>query len=148
MCRSNRSPWAYVLPCVQDECWDIRRGKLLWLSPCLWWRRIPHEDLDEGDHVHEDHDHPWSASGSEDCLVMFSPFHCTIYLYSGRYSVFTVSLPPFSVELHDLVLVSAVSPFCWRSDVNPLFICFSVKFFPVGLRVSLFLHAHLALLVL
>ena len=32
------------------------------------------EDLDEGDHVHEDHDDHCSASGTEDCLVMF-PFH-------------------------------------------------------------------------
>ena len=34
-----------------------------------------HEDLVEGDHVHEDHDNHLSASGSEDYLVMFSLFH-------------------------------------------------------------------------
>ena len=93
MCgRSNRSPWAYVLPCVQDECWDIRRGKLLWLSPCLWWRRIPHEDLDEGDHVHEDHDHPWSASGSEDCLVMFSSFPLyNLFVFRALFGLYSVA---------------------------------------------------------
>ena len=33
-----------------------------------------HEDLQESDHVHEDHDDQCPASGSEACLVMFSPF--------------------------------------------------------------------------
>ena len=51
-----------------------------------------HEDHDEGDHVHEEHDGHCSASGSEDCLVRFSLFNCAICLYSGRSSVFTVSL--------------------------------------------------------
>ena len=51
-------------------------------------------DLDETDHVHEDnHDH-CSASNTEDCLAMFSLFHCTMCLYSGCSSAFTVSLPP------------------------------------------------------
>ena len=36
-----------------------------------------HENLDEGDHVHEDHDDHCSASGSEAPLVMFSRFDCT-----------------------------------------------------------------------
>ena len=53
-----------------------------------------HEDLDEGDHVHEDHDDHCAASGAEACLVMFSLSHCTICLYSGCSSVLTVSLPP------------------------------------------------------
>ena len=35
-----------------------------------------HADLDESDHVHEDH---WSSSSSEDCLVMFLLFHCSIF---------------------------------------------------------------------
>ena len=52
-----------------------------------------HEDLDESDHVHEDNDDQCSTSGTEDCLVMFSHFHCTICLYSRCASVFTVSLP-------------------------------------------------------
>ena len=54
----------------------------------------PHEDHDESDHVHEDHDDHCSASGSEDCLVMFSMFHSARCLYSEYSSVFTVSLPP------------------------------------------------------
>ena len=84
LCRSNKSHCACVLPCVQDECWDIRCGKLLWWSPCSWWRRIP----------------PWrpwwkwpkswrprwplfsigfwGLSGH-----VFPPFHCTMCLYSG-----------------------------------------------------------------
>ena len=35
------------------------------------------KDLDESDHVHEDHDGNCSASGTEDCLVICSLFHCT-----------------------------------------------------------------------
>ena len=33
---SNKSPWACVLPCVQDEWWNIRCVRSLWLSPGLW----------------------------------------------------------------------------------------------------------------
>ena len=64
--------------------------------------------LMDGDDVHEDHDDHWSASDSEDCRVMCS-------------SVFTMSLPPPFVGLCELILVSVVSPFCGRSDVNPFF---------------------------
>ena len=53
-----------------------------------------HEDLGESDHILEDHEDHCSASGSEDCLVMFSLFHCTMCLYSVCSWVFTVSLPP------------------------------------------------------
>ena len=75
-----------------------------------------HEDHDECDHVIEDHDDRSSASGNEDCLVMFSVFHCTTSLYTGcSYGVVASSL----VGLHDLVLVSVVTPFVRRSDVNP-----------------------------
>ena len=59
----------------------------------------------------------------------YSVLSTTICLLSGS-SVFTLSLPPY-----DLVLVSVVSPSCRRSDVNPFFTCYSVKFFHVGLRV-------------
>ena len=61
--------------------------------------KFHHEDLDEGDHVHEDHDDNWSASVSEDFLVMFFLFNCTMCLYSVSSSVFTVSLPPCSLGL-------------------------------------------------
>ena len=44
---------------------------------------------------------------------------------------------------YDLVLASVTSPFGRRSDVRPFFICYSVKFFHVGLRVSLLVHAYL-----
>ena len=50
--------------------------------------------------------------------------------------------------LYDLVSVSVVTPFFRRSDVNRIFICYAVKFFHVGLRVAMFMHAHLVLLVL
>ena len=52
----------------------------------------------------------------------------------------------FLVGLYHLVLVHVVSPFCGRSDVIPLVIGCSVKFFHVGLRVS-FVHVQLILLV-
>ena len=48
------------------------------------------EDRDESDHVHEDRDDLWSASGSEDFLVMLPLFHWTICFYSECSSVFTV----------------------------------------------------------
>ena len=45
--------------------------------------------------VHDDHDDHGSASGSQDCLVKFSLFHCTIcFCIQGCCAVFTVSLPP------------------------------------------------------
>ena len=50
--------------------------------------------------------------------------------------------------MYDLVLVIVVSPCCRGSDVNPLFICSSVKLFNVGLRASLCPRARLLLLVL
>ena len=90
LCRSNQSPWACVLPCVQDE--DV-----VGYCDCRHVcddEEYHHEDLDEGDHVHEDRDDHCSASGTEDCLVMFLHFHFTNCLYSRCSSVFTVSLPP------------------------------------------------------
>ena len=70
-----------------------------------------HLDLDEGDHVHESHDYHCSASGPEDCLVVFSLVPLYI-LFSRCSSVFTVSVPSSSEGLHELVLVSVVSPYC------------------------------------
>ena len=117
----NISPWACVPPCVQDEL----LGHQMW-----WWvirivamlAMTKNPLLDEGDHVHEDHDVHCSASGTEDCLVMCSLFHCTtlylFWVFFGLYGVVVYSL----VVLYDLVLVSVVSPFVRRSEVNPLFI--------------------------
>ena len=46
-----------------------------------------HEDLDEGDPCPRRPRWPLaSASGTEDCLVMFSIFHCAMRLYSQRSS--------------------------------------------------------------
>ena len=45
-----------------------------------------HEDLDEVDHVNEDHDDHCPASGSDDCLVIFSFSHLT------KSFIFTASL--------------------------------------------------------
>ena len=74
------------------------------------------EDLDEGDNVHEGHDHHWSASGSEDCLVMSSLFPLysvfVLRVFFGLYGVAASSL----VGLYDLVLFSVMSPFCRTSD--------------------------------
>ena len=92
-----------------------------------------HEDLDEGDHVHEDHDDHSSASAAQDCWVMCSLFHSTSCFYSGCYSDSTVSLPPPWEGCTTLSSVSVVRPFCGRSDVIPLIICCWVKFFHVGL---------------
>ena len=73
-----------------------------------------HEDLDEGDNVHEDHDDHWSASGSEDCLVMFPLSHCknalVFRVFFGLYGVAASSL----IGLYDLVLVSVVTPVLWK----------------------------------
>ena len=75
---------------VQDECWDIRCDRWLWVSPCLWRRRIP-----PWKPRIEDHDDHCSASGSEDCLgSVFSLFHCPICVYSLCSAGFMVSLPP------------------------------------------------------
>ena len=52
-----------------------------------------HDELVEDDHVHEDHDEHCSASGTQDCLVMFALFNRAIGLYSGCSSVFTASFP-------------------------------------------------------
>ena len=102
-----------------------------------------HEDLDEGDHVHEDHDDSSALlSGHAFPFPLYNLFVFRVFF--GLYVVAASSL----AALYDLVLVSAVSPFCRSIDVNGMFICSSVKFFNVGLRVSLFVHAHLVQLVL
>ena len=75
------------------------------------------EDLDEGDHVHEDHDDHCSASGTEDRLVMSSLVHCTTCLFFCLCGVAASSL----VGLYHLTLVSVVSPFVKRSVVYPCF---------------------------
>ena len=49
---------------------------------------------------------------------------------------------------NDLVLDPVMRSFVRRSDVDPFCICYSVKFFHVGLRVSLFVLTHLVLLIL
>ena len=107
-----------------------------------------HEDHAEGDHVHDEHNDHCTASGTEDCTVMFSFFICTILslsrVFFGLCGVAASSL----VGLYDLVLVSLRNQIFRRSDVNPLFFCKFVKFIHVRLRVSLFVHAHLVLLVL
>ena len=75
----------------------------------------------------------------------FPPYNLLVFsVFFGLHDVAASSL----VGLYDLVLVCAVSPFVIRSDVNPFCICYSVKFFHVGLCVSVFVHAHLELLVL
>ena len=55
---------------------------------------------------------------------------CTIRLYSGCSSVFTVLLASSVVGSYDLVLVSVVSPFCGRSDRVPVVVCVSSRFSP------------------
>ena len=105
--------------CVLEEFWGHQ------MSDCRHVcddEESHHEDLDEVDHVHEDHDDHCSASG-------------------------TVSGDVFPFSLCN-VLVSVVTPFVRRSDVNPLFIRCCGKFFYVGLRVFLFVHAQLVLSVL
>ena len=102
------------------------------------------EDLDEGDRVHDDH---CSASSSEDCLVMAPCFTAQCVCIQGVLRSLRCRCLLLVTGVYDLVLVS-VSPFCRRSGVIPLVICYSVKFFHVRLRVSLFVHAHLILLVL
>ena len=89
-----------------------------------------HEDLDEGDHVHEDRDDHCSASGS------VPPYNLFVFGASSLRG------------LYDVVLVSVVIPFCGRSHVIPTIIFYSVKFFHVGLYLSFFVHARLILLVL
>ena len=81
-----------------------------------------HEDLDEGDLDHEDHDSLGSASVTDDCPVMFS--HVDGVLRSLLQGCTTLCL-----------LVSVARPFFRRSDVKLFFICYSVKFLEVGLRV-------------
>ena len=102
----------------------------------------------QGDHVHDEHNDHCAASGTEDCTVMFSFFICTTLslsrVFFGLCGVAASSL----VGLYDLVLVSLRNQIFRRSDVNPLFFCKFVKFIHVGSRVSLFVHAHLVLLVL
>ena len=75
-----------------------------------------HEDLVEGDHVHEDHDNHLSASSSEDCLVMFFPFpHVRFVCIQSVLRLYSVAASS-SVALYDLVWVSEVTPFF--NDVN------------------------------
>ena len=65
-----------VFPCVQDECWDtetIHGDNLDVIND----EESHHENLDEGDHVHENHDD-----------VMFSLFHSTTSSHSMRCAVF------------------------------------------------------------
>ena len=82
------------------------------------------------------------------CLVRCSLFHCTsCFVLSALFGLYGVAATSL-IGLHDRVLVSAVSPFFKGSDVNPLFNCYTVKFLHVGLRVSVFVHALLVLLVL
>ena len=98
---------------------------------------------DESDHVHEEHDDQHRV-----LRIVQSRFPFPLY----NLMVFKVFPSPYGIAascsrgLYDLVLVSVVSQFCRRSDASPLFICHSVKFFHVGLRVSLFVHTHLVLL--
>ena len=117
LCRSKRLPCACVLPCVQDECWDIRR-RLLWLSPRLRWRRIPQWRPRWRWPCH------WRPRWSQFNIgnlglsghVFRFPAVQSVSLYSGcSYGVVASSLG----GLHDLVLVSVVTPFVRRSDVNP-----------------------------
>ena len=54
-----------------------------------------HEDLDEGDHVHEEHDGHCSASGSEDCRVRFSLFpQYNLFVIRAFFGLYDVALPP------------------------------------------------------
>ena len=58
-----------------------------------------HEDRVEGDHVHETNDDHCSALGTEDCLAMFSLFHCPeIVCIQDCASVFTGSLRCFLLD--------------------------------------------------
>ena len=83
----------------------------------------------------------------EDRFDMLSFFHCTDYWHSRCASVFSVAASSLA-GLYDLVSVFVVSPFCGSSHVLPTIMCYSVKFFHVGLRLSLFVHEHLVLFVL
>ena len=89
----------------------------------------------------DEHDHCW-ASGAEDCLVMSSFFSCTIWLNSACSSVYDIAANSLH-GLDDHVFISAVSPFCRKSDVIPLFICCLSQSF-----MSDCVYAHLILLVL
>ena len=97
-----------------------------------------HEDLEEGDHVHEVQ--YWVVRIVWSCFP-FPLCNVFVFMLFGLYGVIVLL-----VGLYHLVLVHVVSPFCGRSDVIPLVIGCSVKFFHVGLHVS-FVHAQLILLV-
>ena len=76
-----------------------------------------YEDLDEGDHVHEDHDGHCSASGSEDGLVRFCLVpQYKLFVTRGALRSLRCRSASSLIGLYDLVLVSLVSPFCGRSD--------------------------------
>ena len=100
------------------------------------------KDLVEGDHVHDDHDDHCSASG----MFSLSTVQCSQYsgCSFGLYDVAASSL----IGLFNFVLISDVTPFFWSSYVILPFQSYPVKFFHVELRVSLFAHAHVILLVL
>ena len=75
---------------------------------------------------------------------MSSLVHCTTCLFFGLCGVAASSL----VGLYDLALVSVASPFVKKALYTNVLLCSSVKFIHVGLRVSLFVHAHLVLQVI
>ena len=147
LCR-NRSPQTCVPPCGQDECWDIRCGRWLWLSQCLWWRRTPPRRPWQKWPCSWRPRWPlvsigfWGLSGHVFPFLLY-----TVFVFRMFFSLHDVAASSL-IGSYDLVLTSVVSPFCRRSDVHLLVICYSVKFFHVGFRVSLFVHAHLVLLVL
>ena len=77
---------------------------------------------------------PLSSIGFWGFSFSTAQFACRVFF--GLYSIAASSL----VGLYDNVLVSAVSPFSRKKGRKSSVICFSVEFFHVGLRVSLFVH--------
>ena len=77
-----------------------------------------HEDLDEGDHVHEDNDDHCSATGSEAVWSCFPVSTVQLYCIQGVLWSYGVAASS-RIGLYDLVQASVISPFVRRHDVSP-----------------------------
>ena len=128
---------------AQGDCWDIRWCSLGRLPQWLRRRRIPPTRASGRWPC------PWWQQWQLFCIGFWGLFGHVLSFPLYNLSVFSVFFGRYGVA----VCARVCRSFCrelFRSKArrDSLVICGSVKFIHVGLRVSLFVHAHLILLVL
>ena len=97
-----------------------------------------HDDLDENDHVHEDHDDQCSASSSEACRVLLFPLSLyNMFVFRVFFSLRGVAASSL-VGLYDLVLVSVSKPARQkqrRKSISYLLFCLIIPCWVAGILV-------------